>query len=71
MGCTWGHKGDVLMGSQVIRKFGSPYQMGVMSGQRSRCSLHTKCVTWNSVCFDLGDLYIYLFHRIESFLCSP
>ena len=38
-------KGGVLMGSQVIRTFGRPYQMNVMSGQRSSCSLDTKCDT--------------------------
>ena len=41
-------KGGVLMGSQVIRNFGSPYQMFIMSGQGSSCSLHKKCVTWNT-----------------------
>ena len=38
-------QGDILMGSQVVRKFGSPYQMCIMSGQRSSCSLYTKYVT--------------------------
>ena len=55
----------------VVWKFERPYQMCIMSGQRSSCSLHTKCDTCNSVYFDLGDLYIYLFHKIEFLLCSP
>ena len=38
-------KGGVLMGSQVIRKFGRPYQMDIMSGQGSSCSLDAKCDT--------------------------
>ena len=58
------------MGSQVIRKFGSPYQMCIMSGHRSRCSLDAKCDMWNSVYLNLGDLYTYLFHKIKSLLCS-
>ena len=62
------------MGSQVISKFGRSYQMNliIMSGERSSCSLDTKCDPWSSVNFDLGDLYIYtyLFYKIESFLCS-
>ena len=56
-GGTLGHKRDVSMGSKVIRKFGRSYQMCIMPGQRSSCCLDTKCETWNSVYFDLGDLY--------------
>ena len=37
--------GGVLMGSQVIRTFERPYQINVMFGQRSSCSLDTKCDT--------------------------
>ena len=32
-------KGGVLMGSHVISKFGRSYQMNLMSGQGSSCSL--------------------------------
>ena len=53
-------KGEELMGSQFVVKLGRSYQMDIMSGQRSRCSLDTKCVTLNSVYFDLGN-FIYLF----------
>ena len=63
-------KGGVSMGSQVVRKFGRSYQMNLMSGQRSSCGLHTKCDSWNSVYLILGDLYTYLFHKIECLLCS-
>ena len=69
-GAPWVTNAGVLMGSQVVRKFGSPYQMCIMSGQRSSCNLDTKCDTWNSVHLNLGDLYTYLFHKIESLLCS-
>ena len=36
-------KGGVLMGSQVIRKFWRPYQICIMSGQRSSCNQPTRC----------------------------
>ena len=65
-------KGDVLMGSQVVRKFGRSYQMDIMSGQWSTCSIPTKCGPWNAIYFDLMTfVYTYSFHKIECFLCSP
>ena len=64
-------KGGVLMGSQVVKKFRRPYQMNIMSGQRSSCSPDTKCDTCNSLYFDLGDFYTYKFLKIDLFVCSP
>ena len=64
-------KGGVLMGSQVVRKFWRPYQMSIMSGQRSSCGLHPKCDTEISVYYAFCDFIYNLFHRIKSLLCSP
>ena len=64
-------KGGVLMGSQVIRKFWRPYQMDIMSGQRSGCSLDTKCDTGISVYYAFCDFIYNLFHKIKPLLCSP
>ena len=78
MGCVleeWGTpgaiKGAMLMGSHVVRKFVRAYQMNIMSGQRSSCSLNTKCGTGISEYCDLYDFIYLLFHKIECLLCSP
>ena len=70
LGAPGAIKGGVLMGLQVVKKFGRPYQMDIMSGQRSSCSPDTKCDTCNSVYSDLGDLYTYKFLKIEFCVCS-
>ena len=56
-------KGEVLIGSQFVMKLGRSYQMDIMSRQRSSCSLDTKCVTLNSVYFDLRKFI--LIHSIK------
>ena len=49
------------MDSQVVGKCVRSYQMYIMSGQWSSCSIPKKCGPWNAIYFDFTLYYIYLF----------